>query len=99
VYYWYITEMEQRYEERLREAECRRYALEASLANPGTKLGDRALANVGRLLVEWGRQLEARHSMACVSGIADQTGGIGEIAFQPHAPRTPQRATGHAHRR
>lgn len=99
VFDWYITEMQQRYDERIREIECKQYLLEFEQANPRPRITDRALAGVGHLLVEWGRQLEARHSIAYAHSMADGSDAVGELVIESVPPRASARVTGRAYRR
>src|SRR5690242_10098362 len=87
VFDWYITEMQQRYEERIREIECRQYLFDFEQANPQPRVTDRALAGVGHLLVQWGRQLEARHPIAYAHGMPDGPDALGELVIESVPPR------------
>jgi hypothetical protein len=99
VFDWYIAEMQLRYDERIREIECRQYLFEVEQANPKPHITDRALAGVGHLLIEWGRHLEARHSIAYAHGMADGSDAVGELVIESVPPRASARGTGRAYRR
>lgn len=69
---WYIHEAQMRHEERLHEIShdaLVREALSLKPERPG--LADRALVEIGRRMVEWGRDLQVRHGLTHVPSTAD----------------------------
>lgn len=72
---WYIHEAQMRHEERLHEIShdaLVREALSSKPERPG--LADRALVEIGRRMVEWGRDLQARHGLTYTPPKVDTAG-------------------------
>ncbi len=88
-YVWSTLEMRDRYDERLREIEQIRLAHELSLVQPRERLTDRALVTLGRRLVEWGRQLEARYAVPVAPASTAQSTAHGSPLTEVAPARRP----------